>query len=77
MSGREFSPMKMAHPNPKTIKCKNCKYRDKTTVEIDGEIIDVGITKGRCEKYLDYPYDMGKPSAILFQNADCEYYEKE
>lgn len=78
MAGREFTPIKGSWPDPKKVKCKDCKFRDRTAVEINGRMIYSGIVKSFCDKYVGY--DKGgnyKPNEILFQNADCEYYEKE
>lgn len=57
--------------NAKTIKCKDCKFRDRTSVIINGEPRYVGITKAFCDKYPKL-----KPSEVMYQNADCVYYEK-
>lgn len=76
MSGREFSPMIMQHPDSSKVKCKDCKFRDKTILMFNEKVIPVGITKCRCEKYLGTPHDMGKPHEVLFMNGECQYYEK-
>ena len=78
MDNERMSPMKGTWPDPEKIKCRKCKFRDKTTVEIDGKPIPFGITKCICDKYIGvYAGGNDKPSEILFQNADCDYYEKE
>lgn len=71
------SPMKGQWPNPKKIACKDCKHRDKTFVEIDGEKIFCGITKSFCDVYRKPPESNGKPHDVLFLNEDCEFFEKE
>lgn len=71
---REFTPMMAQTPDGTKIKCKDCKYRDKTTITVNGKTIPVGITKGNCELF---PYPENKPGEILFLNADCGFYEKE
>lgn len=65
------SQIKAEFANPNTIKCKDCKNRDKSIVKIGSNIKYVGITRCKCDKYDAKPLD------ILFNNADCEYYEKE
>ena len=66
--------MKGQWANPDTIICKDCIYRDKCTIELNGRTIPVGVTKSFCEMY---PRGQGKPSEILFQNANCDYYVQE
>lgn len=74
---REFTPMKANWANPDTIKCKDCKYRDKTEIKIGDTIKKFGVTKCFCEKYIGvHAGGNDKPSDILFQNADCDFYEK-
>lgn len=65
--------MKGQWPNPNTIVCKDCIYRDKTTIELNGKIIPVGVTKSFCEEYSD---GKGKPLEILFRDGDCPYFEE-
>lgn len=74
---REFSPMNGTFPNEKEIQCKDCAFRDKTVIELDGETIPVGITKSFCKVYEPPPKTNGKPSEVLFYNGDCKYYQKE
>lgn len=71
MEKREFSPMIGQKPNPNKIKCRTCAFRDMTVITLDQKTIPVGITKSKCEMFE------AKPRAILFQNADCEFYVKE
>ena len=35
---REFSPMYCESPNGNEIFCKDCSFRDKTTIDLDGKI---------------------------------------
>lgn len=37
----------------------------------------MGVTKAFCQKYIGPPEDNGKPHEILFNGADCDFYEKE
>lgn len=71
-----FSDLIMQSPDPKKIKCTTCKNRNKTVIEINGVKKPVGVTKTFCEKYKGYP-GADKPYDILFQNADCKYYEED
>lgn len=56
---------------PDDIMCKHCLFR-KADLLIDGEVVVKGYKNGYCDIYAN-----GKPNAILFTNAECEYYEPE
>ena len=72
---REFDPIKGMFPNAKEIPCKDCFFRDRTVVIIDGKEKSVGITKAFCSKY---PLEVnGKPLGILFNGEKCEEYMKD
>lgn len=71
------SEIKGQFPKRDEIICKDCTFRDKTTVKI-GEIkIPVGVTKAFCQKYEAPPKTNGKPHDVLFEGGICEHYEKE
>jgi hypothetical protein len=53
------------------IVCKSCLFR-KPDFIINGKVIVKGCKNGYCDIYPN-----GKPNAILFSNAECEYYEPE
>lgn len=65
------SPMKVQFPNPKTIACKDCIFRDKASIEVDGETIFVGVTRDKCGKYN------GKPHEVMFLDKPCPKYRAE
>ena len=71
-----YSPMRMQWPNPKTIPCKDCVFRDRTSIEIDGQMFFPGITRDTCGKY-DGIRGNWKPSKLLFLNEPCKYYKKD
>lgn len=54
------------------IKCKDCVFRMDNVV-VMGKLIK-RHTYGQCDIY-EYPDT--KPNAVLFEGADCQYYEKE
>lgn len=55
--------------------CKDCMFRDKTTVEEDdGRIINVGASRSTC---IMFPYPDIKPMDVMENIAECDYYEKE
>jgi hypothetical protein len=62
------------HPECDKIACKDCVFRDKTIVTVGETTIEAGVTKSYCEIYK---YPDNKPNEILFNNSECEYYEKE
>lgn len=74
---REFDPIKGMFPDKNTILCKDCRWRDKTTLTINGKEYTPGVTRAFCEKYPAPPASEGKPDTILFQHGDCAYYELE
>jgi len=69
---REFDDMRMTFPDPKKVVCKDCAYRDKTTVTYKGKTEEVGITRCTCLKYIH-----SKPLGILFRGESCELYKKD
>ena len=71
------SPIKGQFPNRDKIACKDCKKRDRTVVKVGSKEIPFGVTKAFCEKYVGPPDDNGKPHDVLFENANCAFYEKE
>lgn len=54
-------------PDEKKIVCRDCKFREAD--RFNGKI--KGSTLAMCEKYHT------KPSAVLWDNADCEEWESE
>nr|WP_308742095.1 hypothetical protein [uncultured Anaerocolumna sp.] len=53
--------------DPNKIKCKTCKFKN-------GGMRYPHYTKGSCEMY---PSPSTKPHDVLFEGADCVFYEKE
>ena len=68
-------PIKATWPNPKKVCCKDCIFRDKTVVDMYGEIKAVGVTRSTCDIYTRQ--NGTKPNAILFQNEKCRFYKKD
>lgn len=71
---REFSPMKCESPDANEIFCRDCTFRDKTTIELSGKNIPVGVTKAYCDIFVE---PNSKPMDILFQQAPCDYWVKD
>lgn len=70
-------PVHGAWADPNSIICKDCAFRDKTIVKLGGKMLQVGVTKSFCKIYEAPPKTNGKPTAILFHNAKCRYYQKD
>lgn len=77
MDKREFDPIRGTFPKAKDIMCKDCFYRDRTTVVLDGEKKAVGVTKGFCAKFPPPPDSAGKPLGVLFMGEKCPEYMKD
>ena len=58
----------------KPIQCKDCVFRDKTSIKLDGKVVRVGATKSVC-KMFEYPEI--KPMGVLKNTEECDYYEQE
>lgn len=71
---RDYGPIKGSFPNPETIQCRDCIYRDKTVVKLGDDIVSVGVTKDSCEVY-NGGKAWHKPHDVLFNLVDCEFKE--
>ena len=67
-------PMKMQTANKDTIQCKDCLYRDRAFVTVDGEKLETGITKDTC-MIFDGKKGNWKPNGVYFRNERCPMYE--
>lgn len=72
-----ISPIVMTKPDAGRIACKDCIFRDRTSIEVANKVIFPGVTKGTCEIYKGPPEGVLKPHNVLFNNARCEYYMKD
>lgn len=68
---REFNDMHPQFPDENKVKCKDCKFRDRTEVDLFGKHYRPGVTRDTCEQYKR------KPAEILFYEAPCAFYEKD
>lgn len=71
------SPMKVQGANPKTVQCRDCRFRDRTVLELTSGIINVGAIKSYCGIYTRKNFPEGKPGSILFEIEKCRHYKKE
>lgn len=69
-------PMKLQKADPNTIPCRDCIYRDKTTLRLNGELLRPGITKDTC-MIFDGKKGNWKPNNVYFLNEDCIFYEQD
>lgn len=73
---RDWGPVTGCFPDRNEISCKDCVYRDKELLELDGEDIPVGITRDTCLVF-DGDKVGYKPHDVLFGLEDCNFYEKD
>ena len=69
-------PMRWQNADPNKMPCRDCIYRDQTTVTIDGEKIRSGITRDTC-LIFDGKRGNWKPSNVYFMNEICPMYEQD
>ncbi len=58
----------------KPEQCWDCIFRDKTSYQKDGKMIECGWHKDCCDIF---PYPQSKPLEVSKNTGECEYYEKE
>ena len=59
------------HPEEDKVVCKDCVFRSEDQV-YNGKIVTKGACLGICQVFPN-----NKPAAILFDDAECEYYVSE
>lgn len=69
-------PMRWQNADPKKMACRDCIYRDQTTVTIDGKKIRSGITRDTC-LIFDGKRGKWKPQNVYFMNEGCPMYERD
>lgn len=69
-------PIKAQTANVNTIRCRDCLYRDRTTITVDGEVMPVGITRGTCLVFDGIRGNL-KPHDVYYNNALCPMYEQD
>ena len=69
-------PLKAQTANVNTIPCRDCIYRDKTSITIDGEKLRTGITRDTC-MIFDGKRGNWKPNNVYFMNESCQMYEQD
>ena len=66
--------MRMQNADPNKMPCRDCIYRDRDTMVIDGDVVQTGIMRGTCV-FFDGKRGNWKPNAVYFQNEPCLIYE--
>ena len=65
---------RMQTADPARMACKDCIYREKDTVEIEGDVIQAGVMRGSC-LIFDGKKGRWKPNNVYFLNEPCPFYE--
>lgn len=68
--------VKMQVADPERMFCRDCIYREKDTLKIDGKTIQTGISRATC-LIFDGKKGRLKPNSVYFQNEPCMFYEKD
>lgn len=71
---RELTPMKATTPDPNTIVCRDCAFRDKTIIKVGSKEKPVGVTRAECDMFIQPNF---KPHDVLFDGANCRYHRSE
>lgn len=73
-----FSPVHATHPDPETIQCRTCKFRDKAVIKFSsGSEVAIGCIRAFCDKYRKPPESNGKPHDIMYNIRKCDFYRME
>ena len=62
--------------DPERMQCRDCIYRDKDTMEIEGKLIQTGVMRGRCLVF-DGKRGRWKPNGVYFNGEPCIMYEQD
>ena len=62
-------------PNANTIQCRDCDFRDRAKLHLNGKDLPVGVTRDTCAIFPSPPNF--KPNGVLFGYEQCPYYKKE
>lgn len=62
--------------DPNKMPCRDCIYRDRDTMKIEGKLIRVGIMRDTCLIY-DGKRGHWKPNNVYFMNEHCDFYERD
>lgn len=65
----------MQTADPSKMRCKDCLFRDKTVIKLNGREIPVGVMKDTCMMFNKPGH--WKPTDIVLRNADCLLYERD
>ena len=66
----------MQTADPYKIRCRDCIYRDRDTMMINGKKIQTGIMRGTC-LIFDGKKGRWKPMDVTMYNENCAFYEQD
>lgn len=66
----------MQTADPKKMRCRDCIYRDRDTMTLEGEKVLVGVMRDTC-LIFDGKRGNWKPTAVMLDGADCLFYERD
>lgn len=66
--------MRTQTADPNKIHCRDCLYREKDTMKIDGEVVQTGIMRGTCLVF-DGKRGNWKPTSVTLDGERCPLYE--
>lgn len=70
---KKFDPIKLQTADPGEMVCRDCIYRDQTTMKIDGDKVYIGIMRDTCLIY-DGKKGNWKPTKVVLRNQYCDFY---
>jgi len=73
MTGTE---MHMQTADPGKIRCRDCIYRERDTMLLDGKVVQTGIMRGTC-LIFDGKHGNWKPTSVTLDGGSCLFYEQE
>ena len=59
--------------DPNKMACRDCIYRDRDTMQIDGNTVQTGVMRGTC-LIFDGKRGRWKPNNVYFMNEKCPMY---
>lgn len=68
--------MKMQTADPEKMVCKDCLYRDRTEITLDGKKVKVGVMRDTCLVF-DGKRGNWKPTGVVLDGEPCLLYERD
>lgn len=67
---------RMQNADPERMQCRDCIYRDKDTMQIEGKTVQTGIARATC-LIFDGKKNRWKPNNVYFNGEPCMFYEQD